>query len=138
MFLELLQNNGVGYYRMGYFDYDPVKTIMENLASIRKQLINLKRSIVNSEFNGCYQNHSGTKVGGPVWDLYWLVKGCDPDYIGVQYDIHHAVVEGGTSWPLGMELLAPWIRTNAIKDFYWKKENSGWKIKDVPLGEGNG
>jgi sugar phosphate isomerase/epimerase len=75
-------------------------------------------------------------VGGPVWDLYTLVNGCDPEFIGVQYDIRHAVVEGGVSWPLGMKLLSPWIKTTAIKDFYWKNESGKWKLTNVPLGEG--
>jgi sugar phosphate isomerase/epimerase len=134
--LGTASEQGVRYYRMGYFNYNPVKTIMENLAIHKKAIDKLEK--INRKFgiHGCYQNHSGTRVGGPVWDLYWLVNGCDPDNIGVQYDIHHAVVEGGTSWPLGMDLLAPWIRTQAIKDFYWKKEKSEWKITDVPLSEG--
>ena len=85
---------------------------------------------------GCYQNHSGTRIGGPVWDLHWLMDGCDPDYISVQYDICHAVSEGGLSWPLAMDLLSPWIKTTAIKDFYWNKENGEWRIKIVPLSKG--
>jgi len=127
---------GVGYYRMGYLSYDPAKSITDNLTAHRKTFDNLEK--VNRKFGiqGCYQNHSGTKVGGPVWDIYWLMNGCDPDYISVQYDIRHSVAEGGTSWPLGMKLLSPWIKTTAIKDFYWKKENGKWKIKNVPLSEG--
>ena len=36
-----------------------------------------------------------------------------------------------------MKLLAPWIKTTAIKDFVWyKNENGDWKLKNVPLGEG--
>ena len=134
--LGTASEQGVGYYRMGYLNYDPAKTIMGNLTIHKKAIDKLEK--INRKFGiqGSYQNHSGIRVGGPVWDLYWLVNGCDPDYIGVQYDIHHAIVEGGTSWPLGMELLAPWIRTSAIKDFYWKKENGEWKIEDVPLSEG--
>jgi sugar phosphate isomerase/epimerase len=93
--------------------------------------INRKYSI-----HGGYQNHSGTRVGGPVWDLYWLVKDCDPAFMGVQYDIRHAVCEGGASWPVGMKLLSPWIRTLDVKDFLWKKVESNWKITNVPLGEG--
>ena len=65
------------------------------------------------------------------------VRDLDPRWMGAQYDIRHAVVEGGASWPLGMKLLAPWIRTTDIKDFIWKKnENGEWKITNVPLGEG--
>ena len=57
--------------------------------------------------------------------------------MGVQYDIRHAVTEGGNSWKLGMKRVGPWIRSIAIKDFIWEK-NSGnqWHHQTVPLGEG--
>lgn len=127
---------GIKYYRMGYLNYDPVKSIIDNLDAHKRTFEKLEK--INQKFNihGTYQNHSGTKVGGPVWDLYSLLKDRDPAYMGVQYDIRHAVCEGGASWPLGMKLLSPWIKTNAIKDFFWKKENNKWKITNVPLGEG--
>ena len=48
---------------------------------------------------GGYQNHVGTRVGGSVWDLGVLLEGIGPDGLGVQYDIRHAVAEGGQSWP---------------------------------------
>lgn len=127
---------GLTNYRMGYLSYDRLKSIPENLDSHKKVIEKLEK--INRKFNihGGYQNHSGTNVGGPVWDLYWLLKDSDPKYIGVQYDIRHAVVEGGVAWPLGMKLLAPWIKSTAIKDFLWKKENGKWIIENVPLGEG--
>jgi len=127
---------GIGFYRMGYLNYDAAKSIPENLKYLRKTFKKLEK--INRKFGiqGCYQNHAGTAIGGPVWDLYMLLKGCDPDFIGVQYDIRHAVVEGGTSWPVGMQLLTPWIRTTAIKDFIWKEVKEQWRITNVPLGEG--
>jgi sugar phosphate isomerase/epimerase len=134
--LGTASEQGVEYYRMGYLSYDPAKSVMENLTAHKKTFDKLE--IINRKYGiqGCYQNHSGVRIGGPVWDLYWLVNGCDPEYMSVQYDIRHAVVEGGASWPLGMKLLSPWIRTTAIKDFYWTKENGKWEIKNVPLNKG--
>ncbi len=127
---------GVGYYRMGYMSYDQAKSVPENLTMHKKTFEKLEK--INRKYGivGCYQNHSGVRVGGPVWDLHWLLDGLDPEYIGVQYDIRHAVAEGGLAWPLGMKLLAPWIRTTAIKDFIWKEVDGKWKIYNVPLGEG--
>jgi L-ribulose-5-phosphate 3-epimerase len=127
---------GIRYYRMGYLNYNKDLSIPANLDIHKKTIEKLEK--VNRKFNihGGYQNHSGTNVGGPVWDLYWLLKDSDPAYIGVQYDIRHAVAEGGVAWPLGMKLLAPWIKTTAIKDFYWKKEKARWILENVPLGEG--
>ena len=109
----------------------------ENLDAQKIEFKKLEK--LNKEFGvtGNYQNHSGVRVGGPVWDLYHLLKDCNPEYIGVQYDIRHATVEGGISWPLGMKLLAPWIHTTDIKDFIWNKNEKGqWKVKNVPLGLG--
>jgi L-ribulose-5-phosphate 3-epimerase len=127
---------GMKNYRLGYLELDPAKSIPENLDLHKKTIEKLEKVNRKYKIHGGYQNHSGTRVGGPVWDLYWLLKDSDPAYIGVQYDIRHAVVEGAESWPLGMKLLAPWIKTTAIKDFYWKKENGKWILLNVPLGEG--
>lgn len=128
---------GIKYYRLGYMSYDPKKSMPQNIESLKKNFEKLEK--LNKEYGVCgnYQNHSGTRVGGPVWDLYELLKDCNPEHIGVQYDVRHATVEGGVSWPLGMKLLAPWIRTTDIKDFIWEKnEKQQWKVKNVPLGEG--
>ncbi len=135
--LKTMAELGIKYYRMGYLNYDSSKTIAQNLEDHKFTFEELEK--VNREFgvHGGYQNHSGRQVGGPVWDLYPLLKDRDPELIGVQYDIRHATVEGGISWPLGMKLLAPWIKTTDIKDFIWEKnENGEWKLKNVPLGEG--
>lgn len=129
-------DQGLKYYRMGYLTYDPAKSIPENLDNHKKVFEKLQ--VLNQKYgiHGDYQNHSGTRVGGPVWDLYHLLKDCDPLHIGVQYDIHHAIVEGAASWPVGMKLLSSWIRTIALKDFIWVKVNDGWRTQEMPLGEG--
>ncbi len=127
---------GIKYYRTGYLKYDQAKSITENLDYHRRSFEKLEKINRKYGIQGAYQNHSGTRVGGPVWDLYWLVKDFNPDYIGIQYDICHAVCEGGVSWPLGMQLLAPWIKMTDIKDFIWEKINGNWKITYVPLGKG--
>jgi len=135
--LKTMADLGIKYYRMGYFDYDAGKPMPQNLDEIKRSFEKLEK--LNREYgvSGNYQNHSGIRVGGPVWDLYHLLKDCDPKYIGVQYDVRHAMVEGGESWPLGMKLLAPWIQTTDIKDFIWQKNEKGdWQILNVPLGEG--
>lgn len=128
--------NGVGYYRMGYLKYDNAKSVIENHDVHKKTLEQMER--INRKFGilGCYQNHQGTGFGGPVWDIYWAINGCDPKYMGVQYDIRHAVVEGARSWPVGMKLIAPWIKTIVFKDFYWNQKAGKWDILNVPLGQG--
>jgi len=127
---------GIKFYRMGYLTYDMKKSIQENLDIHRKTFEKLEK--INRKFNihGGYQNHPGTRVGSPLWDLYMLLKDTDQNYIGAQYDIGQAVMEGFSSWTLNMKLLSPWIKTTAIKDFIWQENNGKWEAKLVGLGEG--
>lgn len=135
--IKVMANLGIQYYRMGYLNYNDGKSIPENLDDFKFTFEKLEKLNRKYGVTGNYQNHSGTKVGGPVWDLYTILKDRDPNFIGVQYDIRHATVEGGISWPIGMKLLAPWIQTTDIKDFIWQKNEKGqWKVKNVPLGDG--
>ncbi len=134
--LSIAHNLGIKYYRLGYLKYHNEKGIVKSLedhkANIEKlALLNEKYSI-----HGGYQNHAGTRVGGPVWDLWHILNGLNPEYIGCQYDIRHAVLEGGSSWPLAIKLLKNYIKTIVIKDFKWIKNDKGWRGVSVPLGEG--
>ncbi len=135
--LKTMSGLGIKYYRMGWLKYDNNLSVMKNLDNHKRTFE--KFEALNRKFGVCgnYQNHSGTGIGGPVWDLYHLLKDRDPENIGVQYDIRHATVEGANSWPGGMKLLAEWIGTTDIKDFIWHKNDKGdWHVKNVPLGEG--
>lgn len=135
--LQTMGSLGIRHYRLGYLSYDNKKTIPENLDTHKRTFERLEKLNKVYDVTACYQNHSGNRVGGPVWDLYHLIKDCDPQYMGVQYDIRHATVEGAMSWQIGMKLLAPWVKTTDIKDFVWNKnDDNKWKLKNVPLGEG--
>jgi len=135
--IKTMADLGIKYYRMGYMNYEDDKPVIQNLEEFKRNFEKLEKLNRKYGVHGDYQNHSGLRLGGPVWDLYDSLKDRDPEFIGVQYDVCHATTEGGLSWPLGMKLLAPWIKTTAIKDFIWNKnENGRWKVKIVPLGEG--
>lgn len=134
--LRVAQEQGVQIYRMGWIPYPGDKGVREGLESLRPAFREL--AALNERFgiHGAYQNHAGTRVGGPVWDLAYLLEGLDPRWIGVQYDIRHATVEGGMAWPLALKLLRPFIRNTDIKDFVWQKRGDQWRVHTVPLGEG--
>jgi len=127
---------GVKYYRLGYLSYDHSIGVWASLQKHRVTLAALAELNARLGIHGAYQNHSGVRVGGPVWDLHELVRDLDPRWLGVQYDIRHATVEGGESWPVGLRLLAPWIRCSDIKDFRWQQSPGKLVIEDVPMGEG--
>jgi len=127
---------GITHYRMAYYRYDKEKSIEESLAENADKFKELAALNKEAGIHGAYQNHAGGRVGGPVWDLWHLVHELDPKYAGVQYDVRHATVEGGYSWPLGFQLLHPFMQTTAIKDFLWQKRDGKWRAVSVPLGTG--
>ena len=134
--LKTASANGIEVYRTGWFKYDYSISISEN---IKKFGIELKKiGELNAKYNivGDYQNHSGTSAGSPVWDIHQMLEEAGSKYIGVQYDIRHAMVEGLKAWPLGLRLLAPHIHSLDIKDYEYVKTDNGWNIANVPLGDG--
>jgi sugar phosphate isomerase/epimerase len=128
---------GVRYYRLGVYKYNDADPIPAQLDEIKPRLRDLAALSRQYGLAATVQNHSGAGyVGAPLWDLHYLLHDLDPRWIGVQFDIRHAVVEGGLTWPINLRLLAGHINTLAVKDFYWARQGPGWTPVNCPLGEG--
>lgn len=81
--------------------------------------LNEKNSI-----SGEYQNHlgyygDGVYFGAPIWDIATALKGINSKWLGSQYDVYHATIEGANAWQVGFRLISPYIRSIDIKDFKW-------------------
>ena len=127
---------GIRYYRLGYLSYKDDLGVVGSLESYKPALRNLAAMNEHYGIRASYQNHAGTRVGGPVWDLYMLLEDIDPKWIGCQFDIRHATVEGGMSWPLSFKLLEEYVNTLVLKDFFWQESDGAWQPVNCPLGEG--
>ena len=135
--LETASGLGVPYYRLGYYRYPEDKEISETLAEIRRSLTGLADLNRSFEICGDYQNHAGAShFGAALWDLRQALEGLPRRWIGCQFDIRHATVEGGLAWPTNFKALADRIHTVVVKDFRWKETPDGWKVENCPLGEG--
>jgi L-ribulose-5-phosphate 3-epimerase len=134
--LKTAAESGVKYYRLGWFNYDFKKGVLESIHHYKTALTEIDKLNRKYVINGCYQNHAGTNVGAPVWDLYELLHDFSPESIGSQYDVRHAMVEGTDTWMIGMRLIASHIKTLALKDFTWKTEGGKPQPVTVPMGEG--
>jgi sugar phosphate isomerase/epimerase len=127
---------GVTHYRLGYYEFDFKVGVWESLQKHKRSVKEITELNKKYKIHGAYQNHSGSRVGGPVWDLYEILRDLPPEFAGCQYDVRHATVEGASSWLPGMRLLAPHIRNLAIKDFIWVCGEGKPKAVTVPMGEG--
>ncbi len=124
---------GIRRYRMQYFKYDLKLPVLEQLRGWQSQIREL--ADLNRELGmiGLYQNHAGRDyMGAAIWDLQQVLTGIPVEHLAVAYDIRHATVEAGTSWPVSLSLIAPHLDTIYVKDFEW----SQGVVRNVPLGEG--
>jgi sugar phosphate isomerase/epimerase len=124
---------GIRRYRMKYLTYDLQRSVSDQLNEWRPRLRDL--AAMNHEFGirAVYQNHASNRLlGAAIWDLKQVLEGIPVERIGVAYDIRHATVEGGMSWPITFNLIRPHIDTVYVKDFRWTEE----RPENVPLGEG--
>lgn len=127
---------GFTHYRTGNFRPRKGTSLLENLEFCQNELDGLEAFNREQGLHGAYHNHAVKAIGSYVMDLAHLLDDRDPRWMGCQYDIRHASVDGGSSWSIGLSYLQSHIRTMPIKDFTWKRQNGVWKPQNVPLGQG--
>jgi len=130
---------GVRLYRLGPLRYKEGTPLPRQLDEFRARLKDL--AALNREIGvtGLLQNHSGNGyVGASLWDLHELIKDFDARQMGVHYDIGHATVEAGLSWPTNFALVKDRVGAVIVKDFYWKHTpGEGAKTVWCPIGQGS-
>jgi len=139
--LKTASSLGITQYRMDWLYYDENIPINENLKVIQRKLVKLAKLNEKYKIRGEYQNHSGkytpnSYFGSAIWDLNTVLKNINSPWLGSQYDVMHAHVEGAYSWETGLKLISPFITSLAVKDFYWHKKQDKWATEVVPVGEG--
>jgi sugar phosphate isomerase/epimerase len=135
--LRAVSKLGIRRYRLGFFDYAKNKPIPDQLNEITVRLRELIALNKELGLKAGFQNHSGdSRVGAPVWDIWTIIKDLDPKSIGYCFDIGHATIEGGLSWPTNFRLAESLLTAVFVKDFQWQKTANGWKSTWCPLGEG--
>lgn len=134
--LQTASKLGFQYYRMNWYRYPENQTQPAALSSFSQKIGGLSK--LNKKLNlvGCYQNHAGLLIGSSMWEVFQLLSRADTQSMGSQYDIRHAVVEGGLSWQNGLRLIRPHIKTVILKDFQWSDRTGKWAAQNVPLGQG--
>ncbi len=130
---------GIRNYRFGAFKWDAGKPYEAQLESMKPRLAKL--AALNARYQMCamYHTHSGVGVvGASIWDLWYLMRELDPKAVGVNFDVSHAVIEGGLGgWIDSFKITGNHLRGIAVKDFAWGKDGKGaYQAQWKPVGEG--
>ncbi len=135
--LETAAHQGIQYYRLGWFKYPETGSIEEAVEGFNQKTIEIARLNERCGIYGSYQNHSGAYYSGAsLWELKKILEQTSLPHQGCQFDIRHAVVEGGLSWPTSFRIIKDRINTIVLKDFKWVQESGQWKLLNTPIGEG--
>lgn len=126
----------IEHYRMGWYHLDMKQDILMQVDNFKNQMKSVEVLNRKHKISGEYQNHGGQNLGAAVWDIQPIFKSIDSPYLGCQYDVNHATAENGANWETGFRIIAPYIKTLAIKDFKWVLKNGKLVKEGCPLGEG--
>jgi len=133
--LETAASLGVKRFRMGGIRYSADKPLPAQLDTIKNTFADLAAFCAPLDLQPLYQVHSGAyRFGAGIWDLHSVLSQIDDGNPGVAYDIRHATVEGGLSWPTEFDLMRPFFGAVYCKDFVWN--DSDGRPENVPLGTG--
>jgi sugar phosphate isomerase/epimerase len=122
--LQVLQEQGVRYYRWGGFRYDYERPLAAQIDACKPRVAKL--AALNRKYGVCaiYHTHSGlNQLGASIWDLHELLRDVDPAVCAINYDIGHATVEGGYGgWINSFHIAGAHLRGIALKDFTWTRD----------------
>lgn len=127
--------------KLGYWKA-PRGELVEAIDASRRALDGLANLAAKYHATFGIHNHSGPGYVNCQPTMIWnLLRDRDPAQVAAYFDPGHAAVEGGDGgWQQSLELLGPWLRIVAVKDFGWTSEPARpkvlWKTQQVPLRDG--
>jgi L-ribulose-5-phosphate 3-epimerase len=141
--LDTMRGLGIHHYRAAPFRYDYNGDLAAQLEALKPRIAGLATLNEKYAATAMYHTHSGTgNIGGGVWDLWMVLKDFDPQFVGLNYDLGHATIRGGTGWVETSHIAHRHVRGLSLKDFRWAKGGGGrrgtgaWSAEMVPGGEG--
>ena len=142
--LETFASLGIGRYRAGTPRYDYSRSFADQFDEFRQNLDALQELNARYDVTACFHTHSSPgSLGGVGWDLWMLMRDCDPRYIGINFDIGHIMARTGVGWRDIARAAREYIQSLSLKDLVaWRRDESGgrggwpWDRQFVPPGDG--
>ncbi len=133
---------GVRWLKLGYWRYEKFGELQQEISAAREEMVGLEALAREYGVWAGAHIHSSTFLSAVPAQLYQILMGRDPQYVGAYIDPGHMVVEGAASgWKMGIDLLAPYIQLVAVKDVMWLHKPTAdnpknYQLKLVPLADG--
>ena len=129
-YLDTMSKLGLRYYQAPTLArYDYTKDLQPQLDVWKPKIEALSKLNEKYGTTAVYHVEGGAgNIGGGVWDLWLAVKDFDTKYIGMDYDLGHAMMKGGPETWEYIRFAHRNILSMAGKDILWAKKT------DTPKG----
>jgi sugar phosphate isomerase/epimerase len=134
---EACADAGVKLVKLGYWSME-ADGYWATIDRCRTRLEGFAKLAEKTGVKPIVHNHSGSTMGLNSCSVMNIVKGFDPNLVGVFSDVGHLSIVG-EPYPMAFDIVKEYICACAFKDLVRKKNPDGsWAIDVWPLGMGFG
>jgi sugar phosphate isomerase/epimerase len=123
-YLDTMSKLGLRYYQaplLGPYDY--TKDLQPQLDIWKPRLEAVAKLNEKYGTTAVYHVEGGAgNIGGGVWDLWLAIKDFDPRYVGMDYDLGHAAMKGGSGIWESIRFAHKNVLSIAGKDIRWARK----------------
>jgi L-ribulose-5-phosphate 3-epimerase len=129
---------GVPFFRPGDWKFTGPAEVQMQLAMVQRDVAILAQLGRATKMAMGIHNYLDGAEGAAVADINRVIRPIDPLWVGIDFDVAYATIEGGeTGFEAPLELALPRLKMVTVRDFKWEKQADGTRqMKPSPLGEG--
>jgi len=129
---------GVPFYRPGHWKFTGSMEVQMELSLVQRDIIGLAQLGRFTKMVMGIHNYLDGAGGASVADINRVIRPIDGQWVGYDFDVGYATIEGGEAGfeaPLGLAL--PRLKMVTVRDFQWDRRDDGTRQpKACPLGDG--
>jgi sugar phosphate isomerase/epimerase len=129
---------GVPFFRPGHWKMTGSAEAQMQLPMVQRDIAGLAQLGRATKMAMGVHNYFEGAEGASVADIARVIRPIDPQWVGYDFDVAYATMEGGEAgFEAPLALAMPRLKMVSLRDFQWVKQADGTRqAKPCPLGEG--
>jgi sugar phosphate isomerase/epimerase len=129
---------GVPFFRPGHWKFTGSMEVQMELALVQRDIVGLAQLGRFTKMAMGIHNYLDGAEGAAVADINRVIRPIDGQWVGYDFDVGYATVEGGEAgFEAPLALALPRLKMVTVRDFKWDRRDDGTRQpKACPLGEG--
>ena len=129
---------GVPFFRPGHWKFSGSMKIQLELPLVERDIMGLAQLGRFTKMAMGIHNYLDGAEGAAVADINRVIRPIDAQWVGYDFDVGYATIEGGDAgFAAPLALALPRLKMVTVRDFRWNRTDDGTRQpKACPLGEG--